>query len=221
MLVLWSWRDLHRPVRAGRFGSLNKPEITLLPIPHQSRDGTCVGALLNELFQSDPVNGHVIRFLSLRVGEPEQTVSRTMTAFQGLWTRSTCPAALPAGRPSGLPPRNAAAPPPTPRPGTRPPPCAPSTCALHCMPLSYRWPCSACRCCCSSLASARHEASMLRPMSGSAPRARGSSRQFHHAVPSGWHVGVERLAIGTALVFSCNCPIERHDALVKPAEKRV
>ena len=40
MLVLWSWRDLHRPVRAGRFGLLNKPEITLLSIPHQSWDGT-------------------------------------------------------------------------------------------------------------------------------------------------------------------------------------
>ena len=55
-----------------------------------------------------------------RVWEPEQTASRTMTALQGLWTarKTRCPALL-SGRPSGLPPRNAAAsPPPTPHPGT-------------------------------------------------------------------------------------------------------
>jgi putative transposase len=42
-----------------------------------------------------------------------------MTALQGLWTaRQKLSAALPSGRPSGLPPRNAAPPPPTPHPGT-------------------------------------------------------------------------------------------------------
>ena len=31
----------------------------------------CIGALLNEVFQSDPVDRHVIWFLLVRVGEPE------------------------------------------------------------------------------------------------------------------------------------------------------
>ena len=61
----------------------------------------CIGALLNEVFQSDPVDRHVIWFLLVRVGEPEQTVSRTMTARQGLWAKGTgrnCPASYTTSR---------------------------------------------------------------------------------------------------------------------------
>lgn len=70
-----------------------------------------VGALLNEVFQSHPVDGHGIRVLSVRVCKPEQTVSRLMTDLQGLWTtgtRSGCPRRRCS--PVGFPPRNAAAP---------------------------------------------------------------------------------------------------------------
>ena len=39
MLVLSSWRDLPQPAETGRFGSLNKPEITPLSIPTKAGTG--------------------------------------------------------------------------------------------------------------------------------------------------------------------------------------
>ena len=83
-----------------------------------------IGALLKQLLQLPLCRWSWVRFLSVRVWKPEPTAESAHDrdfpdgAVDDLGKRDFRGVALRSAY--GLPPRNAAAPPPTPRPGTRP-----------------------------------------------------------------------------------------------------